>query len=848
MDSVRYGKLKGVFNEACEAPIHERAALIEAKCAGDPELQREVESMLAHIEVPAVDLESVARGIAIQWGEALRHEQGGRVPKGMPERIGPFTMVSVLGQGGMGVVYLARQDKPERQVALKLIRPDLTSSDVMRRFDRETRALGRLQHPGIAQIFEAGVAEVGGTQQPYIAMEFVRGRTLLKYAAEEALGTRDRLALMEQIARAVEHAHQQGVIHRDLKPANIVVDERGQPKVLDFGIARTTDDEVRTQTLRTGVGQLIGTLPYMSPEQVSGEPEAVDTRADVYALGVICFELLTDRLPVDVQDRSIPEAVRIITQTEPTRLGAVNRVLRGDLDTIVGKALEHEKSKRYASAGAMADDIRRYLDDEPILARPASAMYQLRKLARRNKALVIGTAAVLLVLVAGLIASSWGWMSAVQAQHRAETQATRATQVSRFMQDILSGVDPDVAVTMDTQLLKRLLDEAAARIETSLQGQPEVEAEVREAIGRTFHNAGDDPKAEPHLRRAAELYEETIGRRTMATAVAKGTLGGVLMDMGRFEEAEPLLLDALDVERELAGPEAEETFLAMNNLGDLYMGMRRFDEAEAMLSGALEIARKNDAVSEHIELVLMNNLGAVWIEQGRIDEARVLREDVYARRMKLDGPDDPSTNVALNNLAFFYDNHGPEEKVIPMYQQAYAWSKSYYGERHPRTMVPMNNVASATMRAGQIEEAAPLFDELVSMVEAGQGSPLFAAAVHKNAAMVHLKLGHAERAEGLARRCLEIAEGFETDHPILRVALMTLGQVLTERAQYEEAEAMLLRAQGLIEAHVPAESAARGSAMPSLIELYERWGKAAEAVFWRERQASAAEALEGSGG
>ncbi|MCA9293644.1 MAG: tetratricopeptide repeat protein [Phycisphaerales bacterium] len=848
MDALRYEKLKAVFNEACESPIHERAALIEAKCAGDDELQREVESMLAHIESPAVDLDSAARGIAIEWGEALREERTRLIPKGMPERIGPFTMISVLGQGGMGVVYLAQQDKPQRQVALKLIRPDLTSSDVMHRFDRETRALGRLQHPGIAQIFEAGIADVGGTQQPYIAMEYVRGRTLLKYADEEGLGTRERLALMEEIAHAVEHAHQQGVIHRDLKPANIVVDERGQPRVLDFGIARTTDEEARTQTLRTGVGQLIGTLPYMSPEQVSGEPDDVDTRSDVYALGVICFELLTGQLPVNVQDRSIPEAVRVISQTEPTRLGAVNRMLRGDLDTIVAKALEHDKDQRYASAGAMADDIRRYLNDEPILARPASAMYQLRKLARRNKALVVGTAAVLVVLVAGLIASSWGWMSALKAQRAAEREAARATQVSAFMQNILSGVDPEVARTMDTQLLQKLLEQAVANIATGLTGQPLVEADVQGAIGRTYRSAGLAARAEGHLRRAIDLYQQELGSDAAVTGDTKLALGSALMDMGRFAEAEPQLTATLGVARGLEGSDEDLLFRAMNALGGLYFATRRLPDADKMLSGALEIARRSDRVSDHIELLLINNVAALRTEQGRIDEARALREEAYSRRVTEDGPDAPDTLKAQGNLAVFYDRYGPRDRVLDMYQEVYTKELALFGPSHTLTMSVLSNLASELLDQGQTEEAKRRFEELIGLVSSAQCNPMFAAMAYRTAANAWVQLGDLARADELTASGLEIANTLPEGQPIVWLTLASRADVLIELGRFAEAEACLQRWAGLMERLAPEDDATRAMVAGRFADLYDAWGKADEAKAWRDKVKGILPAVDGSEG
>ena len=288
-----------------------------------------------------------------------------------PATIGRYRIIRLLGAGGMGTVYEAEQDHPRRKVALKVLKYGLPSPDVLWRFEQEAEVLGRLQHPGIARIYEAGQAETGrGVAQPYFAMELVHGVPLLEYAQAHHLNTRQRLELMVKVSEAVQHAHQLGVIHRDLKPANILVEESGQPKILDFGVARVADREAQA-TRQTEVGQIVGTLAYMSPEQVSGDPLAVDTRSDVYALGVILYELLAGRLPYPIS-RQLPEAVQTIREEEPTSLSSVNRTFRGDIETIVGKALEKEKTRRYASAEELAADIQHYLKDEPITARPPS--------------------------------------------------------------------------------------------------------------------------------------------------------------------------------------------------------------------------------------------------------------------------------------------------------------------------------------------------------------------------------------------------------------------------------------------------------------------------------------------
>jgi predicted Ser/Thr protein kinase len=338
----------------------------------------------------------------------------------------------VVGQGGTGTVYEAEQEKPRRVVALKMIKLGFVATEsLLRRFEQESQVLARLQHPGIAQVYEAGTADAGHGVQPYFAMEFVRGRTLDEHAEGKKLGTRERLDLLARVCDAVEHAHQKGIIHRDLKPGNILVDGSGQPKILDFGLARVTDSDVQL-TMHTDVAQIVGTLPYMSPEQVGGDPAELDTRSDVYALGVILYQLLAGRLPHDVRKRQLTEGVRIIREEEPSRLSMVNRMFRGDIETIAAKALSKEKERRYQSAADLASDIRRYLKDEPIVARPPTAAYQLRKFARRNRVLVAGVAATFVVLVVGVVVSSWQAVRATRAEGSPLHVSTRRSRRGRW--------------------------------------------------------------------------------------------------------------------------------------------------------------------------------------------------------------------------------------------------------------------------------------------------------------------------------------------------------------------------------------------------------------------------------
>ena len=401
-------RAREIFEKLVDTPLGQRGPLLADACGDDPRLRAFVEQLLANddggmdgfLGTPAYASDSDAVEPDAHW---------------TPRRIGRYEIIRVIGEGGMGTVYEAQQENPRRRVALKVIRPDLTAGQMLRRFQREADLLGRLQHPGIAQIYDAGAAEVAteagvGARQPYLAMELIRGRPLNRYVESANLPAPARLELMARVCDAVQHAHQRGVIHRDLKPGNILVDESEQPKILDFGVARMTDADMRTVTMRTDVGQLIGTVPYMSPEQVSGDSRQLDTRSDVYSLGVILFELLTGRLPHDVRTTSIPEAVRKIRDDEPVRLASLDRSLRGEVEIIVGRALEKEAARRYQTASDLATDIRRHLRGEAIEARRDSALYVLRKTLMRHRA--VASAAVLLAVV--LV--TFGIVSFIQAE------------------------------------------------------------------------------------------------------------------------------------------------------------------------------------------------------------------------------------------------------------------------------------------------------------------------------------------------------------------------------------------------------------------------------------------------
>ncbi|RMF71636.1 MAG: serine/threonine protein kinase, partial [Planctomycetota bacterium] len=616
-----------------------------------------------------------------------------------PERIGRYRILSVLGEGGMGVVYLAEQDHPKRQVALKVLRSILPTDQARRRFDFEAQVLGRLQHPGIVQVYDAGVTEPQHGGQPFFVLERVTGKPLTHYAAEQRLDARQRLALLAEVCDAVQHAHERGVIHRDLKPANILVDEAGRPKVLDFGIARAVHRDVQGAGPQTDAGQIVGTIPYMSPEQLSKTADALDTRSDIYALGVIGYELLSGRAPYDVQGKPLAEAIRTVAESRIEPLGSHDRALRGDVETVIAKALEREPDRRYASAAELAGDIRRFLADEPIVARPPSAAYHFRKFARRNTAAVAAVGALFAVILVAAPVATWQAIRARSAERLARERLAQAERSAAIERAVNAFLNDDLLAAANPSRLGRgvtvaeVLDRAAEKIGDRFEAEPVVEAAVRYTLGNTYAALGDYEKARPHLERSLALRTEALGMAHPETASAMNSLAGVHWKLGRIEQGAQMWTRSIELQREALGPDAPAVLDSLSNLAIAYRSQGRYAQAAELLEDTIQRRGRTQGEEHPKRLLDRSHFGSTLMSMGRMEQAEPVLESTLAAQRRVLHDDHPDTLRTANALGLLYKQLRRADEAESLLADTLERQRRVLGDRHDDTLATMNNLA-----------------------------------------------------------------------------------------------------------------------------------------------------------
>ncbi len=649
-------RVRRLFDEAMDLAGMERTDFLLRLRAKDPEVCGEVEELLSLSQTDAPFFDSGARNLAgIIIGKDTREK--------FPMALGKYTLLRQVGEGGMGVVYEATEEFPNRTVALKLVRPEVTTPSLIRRLTHEAAVLAKLRHPGIAQLFEAGfVNDKYGRRVPYLSMEFVEGRSLSRYLREEKPALEQRLEVLALLCDAVDHAHRRGIVHRDLKPGNVLVTSEGQPKVLDFGIARLTEEHSGI-TVITGTNQLVGTLSYMSPEQLTGQTQHIDSRCDVYALGVIAYEALTGRHPIEVDGLSVTASVMRVQTVEPTLLGKIDRAWRGDVEAIVAKALEKDPARRYQSASELAADLRRHLHDEPVTAARQTTTYQVRKLIRRNKAGAAAAVVALVSVVAGGAVALW---NASEARRSART----SQNIGLFLKDVLASPSPEIE-GRDVSV-RALLERRAPTIDERFAGDDETRRELHAVTARTFFGLGNDGQAAEHYAKALELLpRNTLDRQRQAIAWTVDR-ARALHRSDRWNDAEPLLRDALAQAKELFGPSSAEVAYVEVWLGAVLNRQCLFPESLEMLTRAHEALLTSVGPDDPRTVVAKVRLAERESSAGKEYAKRVqVSTDAHEAAARVLGPSHPDTLIAatlLWNSQAWMAKNTPEALTVPIAQ------------------------------------------------------------------------------------------------------------------------------------------------------------------------------------
>jgi serine/threonine protein kinase/tetratricopeptide (TPR) repeat protein len=780
----------------------ERAAYLSQACGTDADLRQRVEAMLR----------DAAEADEFFGPEAAAH--GPSVTEGPGTVIGRFKLLQKIGEGGMGVVYMAEQREPViRKVALKIIKLGMDTRQVVARFEAERQALALMDHPNIAKVLDGGVTSSG---RPYFVMDLVPGLPITQFCDEANLSMHDRLELFLEVCSAIQHAHQKGVIHRDIKPSNILVTLHGDrpvPKVIDFGVAKAIQGRLTEKTLFTQFQQFIGTPAYMSPEQASLSGLDIDTRSDIYALGVLLYELLTGRTPFDgnellqagldemrrtIQEKQPPRpSNRISTlqgedltttarqrHTDPPRLV---HLVRGDLDWIVMKALEKDRGRRYETANGLAADIKRHINCQPVVARPPSRLYEFQKTVRRHKFGFAAAALMTVVLVAATGISAWQAIRATRAQAMANQRLADSEAISQFLSEVFRSPSP--LRDGRTITVAETLSNATQKLETDLANQPARRAKLQSAIGVTYYGLGLFHEAIPLQEKVRDYYLAASGPESRDTLVATRRVANLYAQVGRLDEAIKMLAQVLTLSRKALGPEDPQTISAMSVLAGTYDIAGRWDEALKLRQELLQLRRKINGLENPITIEAMEELATSYMQLGRLPESIPLGEQVLTLSTKVLGPQSPQTVRCMFTLGASYYSAGRRIDARKLWEQALPLEEKVNGPEHPETLKVMMNLAFAYDDAGRPGDALELRQQALAINRKinGPEHPDTIAAM-QGLAISYDRAGDHDKAVKLLEEAVALSrKKVGAKHPLTLSTMGNLSFVLYEAGHLDEA-------------------------------------------------------------